>query len=223
MASFAHLPAELVEYIVGYFYQSDILTICRLNKNLHALASPFLYRHVDLYIPPGNNNVPRIDRFCLNIVNDSRLASRVESLRLGLRPDEGVKEGQHWLPADKHFDDGLMFSKAMDAMSNKTLVAVGDYLRDAIGMREYSAYAALILLVLPALQHLEIADLKSATLDHLHTVLRNLNAGTTWNRRHASQALLERLSSIQQLSLNTDSFSGLVYRRDPGHPTLDHL
>lgn len=222
MASFVHLPAELVEYIVAYLAQADILTICRLNQSLHALATPFLYRHVDLYIPP-NDNVPRIDRFCLNIINDTHLASRVESLRLGLQPDESVKEGQHWLPADRHFDDGLMFSKAMDAMSNETLVAAGDYLRDAIGMREYSAYAALILLVLPALQRLEIADLKGATLDHLHTVLRNLDSGTTWNPRYASQALLARLSSIKSLSLNIDRVSGLVYRRDLGRPTLDHL
>ncbi|CBX90493.1 hypothetical protein IAQ61_001997 [Plenodomus lingam] len=221
-ANFCHLPSELVEYIVSYLPQHDIYTVTRLNKALSTLATPFLYRHVDLYIPPGDL-APRIDRFCFNILNNSRLADRVISLRLGLHPDKAVHSGQYVLRRDSHFDDSLMFSKAMDAMSNESLIAATDYLRDAIGTREYSAYAALILLVLPSLRHLAVADYKGATLDHLHTVLRNLDSVTTWNRRRPSQMLIGRLSSIKSVSINIDSIGGMAYRRDPCRPTLDHL
>lgn len=132
MATFAHLPTELVEYVMSYLAQSEIYAFSQVNNSLHVLALPFLYRHVDLFIPPGDK-LPRIDRFCLNVIDDSRLASRVETLRLGLSPLEGVKEGQRWLATDKHFDDALMFDKAMETLNNETLVAAGDYLRDAIG------------------------------------------------------------------------------------------
>lgn len=136
MAAFSDLPTELVEYIVSYLAQHDIYLICRLNRGLYELAIPALYRHVDLFILPGDK-LPRIDMFCLNIISNSRLAHRVETLRLGLSPYEGVKEGQRWLPKDKHFDDGLMFDMTMVTLQNETLVAAGDYLRDAIGTFEY--------------------------------------------------------------------------------------
>ena len=57
-----------------------------------------------------------------------------------------------------------MFKKAMDAMSQETLVTASDFLKDAIGMREYSAYAALIILTLPFLRSLHVADYKSPTI-----------------------------------------------------------
>ncbi|KAI8943767.1 hypothetical protein NX059_001743 [Plenodomus lindquistii] len=222
MANFSDLPAELVENIISYLPQRDIYMTSRLNHALYTLATPFLYRNVDLYIPPGQFP-PKIDRFCFNVINDTRLAARVVSLRLGLRPEKEVKSGQHFLPRDPRFDDGLMFSKAMDAMSSETLVAATDYLRDAIGMREYSAYAALILLVLPSLHHLAVADMKGATLDHLHTILRNLDSGTTWNSRRPSQPLIGRLSSIKTVSINVDNLGGMAYHGDPCRSTLDHL
>lgn len=222
MAVFSDLPPELVENIVSHLVQRDIHVVSRLNRALSTLATPFLYRHVDLCIPPGDFT-PRIDRFCFNIVNDHRLANRVVSLRVGLRPEEGVSSGQHLLTRDPRFDDSLMFSKAKEAMCSETLIAATDYLGDAIGMREYSAYAALILLVLPSLQHLAIADLQGATLDHLHTVLRNLDSGATWNRRRPSQMLIDRLSSIKTVSINVDNLGGMAYRRDPCRSTLDHV
>lgn len=223
MASFSDLPNELVEDILSYLAQADLYKVSRVRGTLYTLAIPLLYRYVDLYIPPGNT-VPRIDRFCFNIINDRSLAARVETIRFGLRPDEGVKEGQRWLPQDKHFDDTLMFSQAMDAMSNETLITAGDYLRDAIGMREYSAYAALIILTLPSLRTLHLADYKGATIDQLHTILRNLNPGALWNRRHASEALVERLSLIKKVVVNVDCHSGLVYRKEGlGRASLDHL
>jgi hypothetical protein len=141
MASLSHLPTELVEYIVTYLSQHDKSSFCRLNRHLSTLATPFLYRHVDLFIPPGNK-LPRIDRFCLNIIDDRRKANNVDSVRLGISPNEGTIEGQRWLPQDKLFNDQSMFNKAMDVLSNETLVAAGDYLRDAIGM--YTSNSMLI-------------------------------------------------------------------------------
>jgi hypothetical protein len=107
MAAFSHLPTELVDWIYSYLTQSSLYAVCQLSKSSHALAIPFLYKHVDLFIPPGDH-VPRIDWFCLKVLKDRRLAARVESLRLGPTSGEGVKEGQRWVPRDSHFDDGLM-------------------------------------------------------------------------------------------------------------------
>ena len=90
-------------------------------------------------------------------------------------------------------------------------------------MREYSAYAALILLILPSLQRLDVADPRSSTFDHLQTILRNLDPGTLWNRRFASQALVDRLSSIKQLSLVFDHRSGLAYRKKNNNFTPDYF
>jgi hypothetical protein len=90
-------------------------------------------------------------------------------------------------------------------------------------MREYSSYAALILLFLPSLKRLDVADYKSATFDHLHTILRNLDAATDLNRRHSPQALLDRLSSIKYLSLIVDRYSGVAYPTHNSHYTIDHF
>lgn len=222
MASFSLLPAELVEYIVSYLPQHDIYAVCQINKGLLKLAIPFLYRHVDLFIPP-NNRLPRIDRFCLAIINSTRKANNIKSIRLGLSPNGDVSVGQRWLPPDKNFDDQVMFWKAMTVLGDETLVATGDYLRDAISMREYSAYAALILLVLPNLSQLDVADYKSVTFHHLHTILRNLDPETAWNKRYPSRILLSRLSTIKRLSLMFDSRTGVAYQGDSSRMTLDHF
>ena len=132
MPSFSHLPVELVEEIVSTLSQHDKSSFCRLNNYFYSLATPLLYRHVDLFIPPSNK-LPSIDTFCLNIINDSRKANNVESIRLGLSPGQDIIQGQRWLPQNSEFDDQLMLEKAMDASSNQTLVAAIDYLRDAFG------------------------------------------------------------------------------------------
>ena len=90
-------------------------------------------------------------------------------------------------------------------------------------MREYSAYATLVLLILPNLEQLVVADYSCATLDHVHTALRNLDGRAGWNGRQASQALLQRLSTIKKISLNFDRLSGLAYPNDPSGSALDHL
>lgn len=93
----------------------------------------------------------------------------------------------------------------------------------SLEMREYSAYAALILLTLPSLQRLDVADYKSATFNHLQTMLRNLEPGTLWNGRVSSQALLRRLSSIKRLSLLFDRKTGMAYPRSNDHFGPDHF
>jgi hypothetical protein len=222
MASFSDLPTELVEDIFSSLSQASLYSLCRLSKGISPLALSFLYRHVDLFIPQSNR-LPRIDRFCLAIITDARKAARVDSIRLGLCPGEGVKEGQRWLPIDKSFDDKAFWEKAKEGLRSDSLMATGDYLRDAIGMREYSSYAALVLLFLPSLQRLDVADYKSATFDHLHTILRNLDAATIWNRHHSSQALIDRLSSIKHVSLIFDKHSGVAYPSDNKHYLIDHF
>jgi hypothetical protein len=222
MATFSLLPAELVEYIVSYLAQPDLYAMSRINKSLGTLAMPYLYRHIDLVIPPGEK-LPRIDKFCVNILNNVRRAARVETLRLGLSSKERVKGGQRWLPKDPHFDDEAMYEKAMTALSDETLVTSGDYLKDAILQREYSAYATLIVLTLPKLQVLDIADFTYSTMDRLHTVLRNLDAEQAWNRRHASQALMTRLSFIKTVSCNFDKNTGLRYPDEKGRVYLDQV
>jgi hypothetical protein len=212
MATFTSLPAELVEYVYAYLTQPDLHAVCQVNKASHALAIPFLYRNIDLYLRPGDK-VPRIDWVCLNVAKDQRLAARVETVRLGPSPEKEVKEGQRWLPQDRHFDDKAMFRLAMEALETESLVAKGDYLRDALIMREYAAYAVLIIMMLPSLRGLYIADFDCATLDHLHTALRNLDSGTEWNPRHASEKLMHRLASINEVSFNVDKLSGMAYPR----------
>lgn len=210
MATISHLPVELVEYVYGYLAQPELCAVARVNKGSHKLAMPFFYRDVDLFIGPSDS-VPRIDRFCMNILEDPRLAARVETVRLGPSPHEGVKEGQRWVPRDAQFDDNHMNRLIDEFMDNESLFAKGDHFKDALLMREYGAYCALIFMVLPNLRELQIADFNCASLDHFHTVLRNLNPGSARNGRHASEGLMRRLSNISEVSFNADKLSGVTY------------
>ncbi|KAF1844782.1 uncharacterized protein K460DRAFT_376398 [Cucurbitaria berberidis CBS 394.84] len=218
MAAFSHLPPELVEYVVTYLQQADICAFARTSKSLYALAVPILYRHVDLSVL-SEDRLPRIDRFCLNIISDTRLASRVESLRLGQQPSKVVHEGARWLATDKHFDDDLMLHRAMQFLRNQFVITEEERIVEGIYKREYSAFAALILLVLPTLQHLEIAHSFSTSVLLVQVALSNLNNPD----RPPSQALLNRLSSINKFSLNVNRLSGLVYPRTLVHSIFDSI
>lgn len=222
MTGFSLLPTELAEFVVSYLAQNDLYTLSRVNKSLNTLAMPYLYRHIDLALPPGDK-MPRIDKFCSNILDDARRAARVETLRLGPSSKEGVKDGQRWLPVDRHFNDEAMYAKVTAALSDETLIASGDFLRDAIMQREYSAYATLILMALPTLQHLEIADFTLSTMDRLYTILRNLAAQGAHVQRYASPALLERLFSIKAVSCNFDKKTGLPYPDEKSRVHLDNV
>jgi hypothetical protein len=116
-----------------------------------------------------------------------------------------------------------MHKLATETLHNESLVTKSDYLKDALYTREYAAYATFIFMVLPSLRALCIADFNCATLDHLHTALRNLNSGPRWNSRHASDSLIQRLSHIKAVSFNVDRLSGVVYPRHNMRFNIDPL
>jgi hypothetical protein len=127
------------------------------------------------------------------------------------------------VPQNRHFDDDAMSALAAEALKNETLVHKTDHLMNAIHTREYAAYATLIFIVLPSLRALHVADSQGATLDHLHLALRNLDSGSKWNNRHASDDLMQRLSHIRTLSYNTDKLSGVAYSIYSKRFTIDPL
>jgi hypothetical protein len=219
MATFTHLPAELMEYVYSYLDQPALYAVCQLNRRLHALVVPFLYRHVDLFIRSGDK-LPRIDRFCLNVTKHPRLARRVISIRLGPSPEEDVREGQRWITRDNHFDDEAMYGLAMKTLEGETVIS-SSYLRDALLMREYSAYAALILIVLPKLRSLHLADFKNASIHHVHAALWSLKPIGGRNTRYASDNLMQRLSGIKTVTFNVDKLSGLAYRKSTARFDVD--
>ncbi|KAL5121461.1 hypothetical protein ACEQ8H_000533 [Pleosporales sp. CAS-2024a] len=212
MASISQLPAEMLELICSYLEQPALYAVCQVRRSLHVLALPFLYKHVDLRIRPGDK-MRRIDWFCLHVIQDRRLAARVESIRFGPSPEEG-KVGQRWLPYDRHFDDAAMFDLAIHLLYDESLVVNGDHLRDALYVREYAAFAALIIIVLPGLRALHLADFKTPSLDHIYLALRNLKTTHEWNRRHASEHLTQSLSRVKSVTFNFDEQSGRAYSKD---------
>lgn len=132
MARLSDLPAELVELIIAELAQAELHTFALLTKSVHTLTVPYLYRHVDLLIKPGKN-LPRIDRFCMNIIDNPHLRPRIETLAIGVTPCEGLDPVPQWLHEDKHFDNDVMFEKAKQILDGESLVTAQDYLRDAIG------------------------------------------------------------------------------------------
>ncbi|EAT91212.1 hypothetical protein SNOG_01563 [Parastagonospora nodorum SN15] len=119
-----------------------------------------------------------------------------ELMELGPSPEEDVREGQRWITRDNHFDDEAMYGLAMKTLEGESLVS-SDYLRDALLMREYAAYAALILIVLPKLHSLHLADFKTASIHHVHAMLWSLKPTGGRNTRHASDNLMQQLSGIK--------------------------
>ncbi|EDU46866.1 hypothetical protein PTRG_04028 [Pyrenophora tritici-repentis Pt-1C-BFP] len=164
MASFSGLAAEVLEYIVTYLPQRDIHAICQLDKYFHALAVPLMYCSVDLSISP-DGRLPRIDRFCQNIVNDSKKAKRVHTIRMGKSPRQAVEDGETSLPRDESFDDQLIFQKAKAILNDPILEKATQGLQESVENRQYAAYAALILLLIPCLHRLEVAGAPSLTCD----------------------------------------------------------
>jgi hypothetical protein len=79
-------------------------------------------------------------------------------------------------------------------------------------MREYSSYALVILLILPSLQRLDLAEYLSASFGRLHKILRHLQTSTVWSNPLLPRTFLHRLSSIKHISFNFDKHSGEAYR-----------
>jgi hypothetical protein len=97
MASISELAIELVEEIISYLDQPSLYALSQVSQSSYFIVLPALYRHVDLLIPPGKR-IPQIDKFVVNILERPSLASYVRSLRIGLQPGEGVRDGQRFLP-----------------------------------------------------------------------------------------------------------------------------
>ncbi|CAE7194837.1 hypothetical protein PTTW11_08027 [Pyrenophora teres f. teres] len=214
MASFSALAAELLEYIVAYLPQRDIYAICQLDKYFHALAVPFLYCSVDLSIS-SNGRLPRIDRFCQNIINDRRKAKRVHTIRMGKSPGQAAGDGETSLPRDESFDDQLIFQKAMAILNDPILERATQGLQEAVENRQYAAYAALVLLLIPCLHRLEVAGHKFSPARYLYSTVSEvvqIPPGTSEEvLRHVAQSIFGRFSTIKEVSIHFDRKSGVAY------------
>lgn len=207
MASVSDLPAELLEHIALYLDQSALYALTQVTKSLYKIVVPLLYRHVDLVISSRNPH-PRIDRLIYNIQNDAQLGKFVRSLRLGLSPTYRVWDGQRFLPNDNEAQHRFVFERALELLANEALVSGGHDLRAGIGAREYGAYAALLLLMLPSIHRLNITSRSEETLRPLHDVLHAIvRSADQW--QSSSPELYTRIASIRDVSYNFDPQSGM--------------
>ncbi|KAI2485503.1 hypothetical protein Ptr902_04443 [Pyrenophora tritici-repentis] len=214
MASFSGLAAEVVEYIVTYLPQRDIHAICQLDKYFHALAVPLMYCSVDLSISP-DGRLPRIDRFCPNIVNDSKKAKRVHTIRMGKSPRQAVEDGETSLPRDESFDDQLIFQKAKAILNDPILEKATRGLQESVENRQYAAYAALILLLIPCLHRLEVAGYDFSPARYLYSSVSEVvrfPLGTSKEvLSHVAQSIFGRFSTVKEVSVHFDPGSGVAY------------
>lgn len=218
MASFAELPSELCQQVLAYLTQPDLYSISQVSRSLYDLSISLLYRHVDLLISPGDR-VLRIDKFLFNLLKDEKRAKYVKTLRVGLSPKEGTRGGPRLLPDDLETLAPFELEKVLDVLDQEPLVSTAENLREAISSRDYGAYAALLLLTLPSLYRLDMADHEDSTLRLLHNVLRKLPK-ETGSLGRPSQVLNDRILSIKEVSYNFDGKSELQY---PGNRSSVNL
>ncbi|KAF1961514.1 hypothetical protein CC80DRAFT_488773 [Byssothecium circinans] len=214
MPSMSALSVELVEQIISYLDQPALYALCRVTKSTYNITEPFLYRHVDLLIPPGKR-IPRIDKFLLKILNRPQLAKYVKTLRVGLSPEEEVSDGQRFLQRDNGAEP-LGYEMAMELIHDQPLVGNGDDLREALYARDYGAYAAMLLLTLPSLHRLEISDHENESLRPFHRILENVHYQIV---KESSPPLppsqvVDRIGAIEEMVLNCNSKSG--YHHESG-------
>jgi hypothetical protein len=201
MGCFSELPVELVEHIASYLGQPALYAISQVRQSLYTIVIPLLYRHVDLLINPGHH-LPRIDRFCFNVLNDAKLGDHVRSLRIGRSLEGGVQAGPRFLPNDSKMLGQTIYRRALEFLKLEASVWQGEDLRSALGAREYGAYAALLLLVLPSINSLYITDRRDETLRPLHCFLTNIVKAE--QREALSSRVAARIASIKHVSYNFD-------------------
>jgi hypothetical protein len=219
MVSFSELPLELVEHIGSHLGQPALYAVSQLTKSLYNIIIPLLYRHVCLLIKPGDNGVPRIDRFCFNVLNDPKLGKYVKSLRVGIYPrrflptgpsfsihDDDI--GSYILPNNNAIQQQNICQRAEKFFKSEALDSQGEQLRVWLERREYGAYAALIFLVLPSMHRLVLADRRNETLRPLHDILREIVGEADRLEEHLP-SLAARIASINDVSYNFDSDSGI--------------
>ncbi|KAF2660761.1 hypothetical protein K491DRAFT_588344 [Lophiostoma macrostomum CBS 122681] len=214
MARFTELPVELVEHIMAYCRQSELYSLTRVSRAHYTLAASYLYEHVDLRI--RFNKVPRIDTFYFSVSGNSARAMRVKTLRLGLSPEKGVKDGQHILPKtsatrQKQFDQAVEMLIAENAWIEKSID-----LKDAMCRRCYGAFACLLLFSIPdlRLRCLELADHENETLHPLPRILYVIIHGSTVGQANTTTPLLEHLSSIEDVVQSFDGDTGVQHSDD---------
>jgi hypothetical protein len=229
MAKFPLLPEELIEHIISCLDQAGLYSACQLNKALHRIAIPFLHRHVDLRILP-DKTPPRIDRFCLAVLNDVRLASCVKTLQIGLLPNAESRRHFSSLPCDSSFDDHAMSIRAMDILgsdplmwTDTTQVSLQIAIEQPILHREYGAYATLVLLVLPNLHEVNFTDRPRMASAPFHSVFQIISSPLFGGRDFPLQRLCNRLSSIMTVSYNFNQTSGVHHPDDQRVVDLDSV
>jgi hypothetical protein len=229
MAGFSFLPEELAEHITSCLDQAGLYNVCQLNKTFHRIALPFLYRHVDLRVPP-DKKLPRIDRFCFTVVNDVHLANCVRTLQIGFLPDQESKRLHSRLPSDASFDDRAMSTRVTDALGNEPLmwiegtrVSLQTAIKQPILRREYGAYATIILLMLPNLQEVNFTDRPPRVLAPFFSIFQLISSPIFQNRDLPLKALCDRLSSIKTVSYNFNQTSGVQYSGDQRRVDLDSV
>ncbi|KAF2640564.1 hypothetical protein P280DRAFT_321887 [Massarina eburnea CBS 473.64] len=239
MPSITELSIELVEQIISYLDQPALYALSQASKSSYAITLPVLYRHVDLLIPPGHR-IPRIDKFLFNILDRPQIANYVRTLRVGLSPASRVSDGQRFLPGENDVER-LGFKRAMDLFDGDPLLFNGNDLREALRARDYGAYAALLLLIIPTLCRLEIHDHRNETLRPFHSVLeymsnrnrfrkdapppKNLADGllfgskSDWHKFDCDSVTHRavRFTAIEEISLNCDSKTGHQHDLDLSH------
>lgn len=208
MSSFSDLPFELVEHILSYCRQAELYSLACTSRTLYTLAGPFLYSNVDLQIRPSY--VPRIDTFFFNIATNTGRAKQVTSLRVGLSPLEGVKDGPRSLPGlpDAQKEKLRQIANRLISSEEWTL-RYDSLLQDNLEVGYYGSFATLIVCALPSLRRLEISDHENSTVGPLLKVLRAASHDPILD-----SPLYTRLSSIEEISYSIDSDTGAQYSND---------
>lgn len=201
---FTQLPDELVQEILVHCQQSELFSLIRGSRRLYKITLPLLYKHVDLLIRP--HKLPRIDTFYLTISKDTELARKVRTLQLGLSSERDVKDGQHELPQPAN--DPKSSTKVFDEQVEK-LFEIHPWLerhtnlRDTVTWRLYDAFAALVVITLPALCRLELSDHERQTLALLYKVLYLITHHANLIKSRGASLLLEQLSTIEEIVHST--------------------
>ncbi|PVI08662.1 hypothetical protein DM02DRAFT_8635 [Periconia macrospinosa] len=206
MPSIFELSVELVEQILGYLDQPALYALSRVSKNLYHMAIPYLYKHLDLLIPPGDH-IPRIDQLLINLLERPHLANTVRTLCVGLSPRDGVLEGQRFLPGKSGNRHSLLDKQMKALLANEPLVSHGEDLQEALFYGDYGAYAAMLIMVLPLLVRLEISDSPNETLRPLLRLLERLHRNGD-DGLPSTSPLVRHIRSIEEVTFNYDSKAG---------------
>jgi hypothetical protein len=109
----------------------------------------------------------------------------------------------------------------MNLLDDEPLVRNGDDLREGLRARDYGAYAALLLLNLPALHRLEFSDHHNQTLRPFHSVLENVHSRVYMVSSPSRAA--EHINAIEEIYVNCDSKNGLQHDFSSNYVNVPHV